>query len=108
MKTVNCVNCGAPIDLYAAKCPYCGTSYFDMTHIDVSSYKPVGLHLILPNQRQMLTTLAIPTGFDMRYCPDMLYGDNLIVSSSYCLDIDLSFKSVPKPENQHLFSIIDL
>lgn len=25
----NCKNCGAPIDISADRCPYCGTWYFD-------------------------------------------------------------------------------
>lgn len=33
----NCINCGAPIDAETIKCPYCGTSYFDFTDIDVMS-----------------------------------------------------------------------
>lgn len=24
---INCKNCGAPIDIYSGRCPYCGTPY---------------------------------------------------------------------------------
>lgn len=34
MKT-NCPNCGAPIE--SAKCPYCGTLFYDMTVIDLQN-----------------------------------------------------------------------
>lgn len=34
MKT-NCPNCGAPIE--SAKCPYCGTLFYDMTEIDLQN-----------------------------------------------------------------------
>lgn len=29
----NCINCSAPVDLDATKCPYCGTSYYDLSVI---------------------------------------------------------------------------
>lgn len=41
----NCVNCGAVIESHADKCPYCGTSYFDFTNVDVGNHKPVVLKL---------------------------------------------------------------
>ena len=41
----NCINCGAPIDINADKCSYCGTPYFDLTAIDFTSHKPVALRL---------------------------------------------------------------
>lgn len=34
MKKLNCPNCGAPFEIETHKCPYCGTSYFDMGCID--------------------------------------------------------------------------
>lgn len=42
-KTRNCENCGAPIDMETEKCPYCGTSYFDFSNIEIDS--PVILKL---------------------------------------------------------------
>jgi hypothetical protein len=39
----NCINCGAPIEIETVKCPYCGTSYFDFTDIDLGA--PVILRL---------------------------------------------------------------
>ena len=36
MKT-NCPNCGAVIDPEQHKCSYCGTSYFDMSEIDLTT-----------------------------------------------------------------------
>ena len=31
----NCPNCGAPVDLEAKKCAYCGTPYVDFQSLDV-------------------------------------------------------------------------
>ena len=36
-KTRNCENCGAPIDMETDKCPYCGTSYFDFSNIEINA-----------------------------------------------------------------------
>lgn len=45
MNTRNCPNCGAAVEIYASKCPYCGTSYFDFSNIDVNDTKPIFLRL---------------------------------------------------------------
>ena len=36
MSMTNCVNCGSAKDVNATICPFCGTSYFDLTDIDLS------------------------------------------------------------------------
>lgn len=50
MKGRNCPNCGAPLDSAVCKCSYCGTSYFDISAIDVDSGTPFYL--------KMRTTIA--------------------------------------------------
>jgi hypothetical protein len=44
-KSKNCPNCGAPYDITETKCPYCGTSYFDMASIDMSTTEPFYLKI---------------------------------------------------------------
>jgi hypothetical protein len=44
-KGKNCPNCGAPYDITETKCPYCGTSYFDMASIDMSTREPFYLKI---------------------------------------------------------------
>ena len=41
----NCLNCGAPFDVDKEKCAYCGTSYYDMSALDIHSDKPFMLKL---------------------------------------------------------------
>lgn len=41
----NCLNCGAPFDVDKEKCSYCGTSYYDMSSLDINSDKPFMLKL---------------------------------------------------------------
>lgn len=36
MSMTNCINCGSAKDVHAKVCPFCGTSYFDLTDIDLS------------------------------------------------------------------------
>ena len=39
-KGKNCPNCGAVYEPEKNKCPYCGTSYFDMTAINIPAREP--------------------------------------------------------------------
>lgn len=41
----NCLNCGAPFDVNKEKCAYCGTSYYDMSALDINSDKPFMLKI---------------------------------------------------------------
>lgn len=41
----NCPNCGAPYDSSLNACPYCKTSYFDMSAIDLNDRRPMWLKL---------------------------------------------------------------
>lgn len=45
MSQRNCPNCGAPYDVGLNKCPYCGTSYFDMSAINIDEREPFYLKL---------------------------------------------------------------
>lgn len=37
MSMTNCINCGSAKETTATVCPFCGTSYFDMTDVDLSA-----------------------------------------------------------------------
>ena len=49
MSKTNCINCGAAKDTSEIKCPFCGTTYLDMTAIDFSSDDPVVCQFVLPD-----------------------------------------------------------
>ena len=49
MKQRNCPNCGAPYNVELSTCPYCGTSYFDMSAIDINETSPFYLKLKMDN-----------------------------------------------------------
>lgn len=40
MSMTNCVNCGSAKETTSAVCPFCGTSYFDLTDIDLDQQHP--------------------------------------------------------------------
>ena len=42
----NCPNCAAPYDVELNKCPYCGTSYFDLAAVQLMG-EPVSLKIKL-------------------------------------------------------------
>lgn len=68
MSKTNCINCGAAKDTSEIKCPFCGTTYLDMTAIDFSSDDPVVCQFVLPNNirlgdsdgRVIMSMLAAP------------------------------------------------
>lgn len=62
MKEKNCPNCGSPYNPFLNACPYCGTSYFDLTSIDLTNKQPVFLKLktLLNNKPIELTLLVRP------------------------------------------------
>lgn len=41
----NCPNCAAPYDVELNKCPYCGTSYYDLSALDLSAQEPFYLKI---------------------------------------------------------------
>jgi hypothetical protein len=62
MSKLNCPNCGAPISADNNKCPYCNTSYFDLSSIDINNDEP--FYLKVRMGKMTLTQLV-------RVLPDM-------------------------------------
>lgn len=60
MSKTNCVNCGASKDIEEIKCPFCGTTYLDLTAIDFSSDEPVICDFVMPYTKDILQMVAIP------------------------------------------------
>ena len=60
MSMTNCVNCGAAKDVKARTCPFCGTSYFDMTDIDLDGRHMVVLRVKMPGGKQVIQMKAFP------------------------------------------------
>ena len=41
----NCPNCAAPYNIELNKCPYCGTSYYDLSALDLAAQEPFYLKI---------------------------------------------------------------
>lgn len=122
MSKTNCINCGAAKDTSEIKCPFCGTTYLDLTAIDFSDGKPVVCQFVLPDNislvkngvrgRAVMSMLAVPTLEQMTMSPNTVsvYGGfgNVPLASftpSWDVNIGVSFKPVARQCNKELFSI---
>lgn len=109
MNQRNCPNCGAPYKVELNTCPYCGTSYFDMSAIDINERRPFYLKLKMGDMIFTSKVIAEPDiqiVFNEESC-DVLgkYGDKIgefIVNRN--IDVDMRFKSVHDP-NQVLCTL---
>lgn len=109
----NCVNCGAAIDIDEQKCPFCGTSYFDLTDIDFTASDPVALRLRLPyyGSKALVTMLARPRLEEFSVNTDYVYavghaGERLAsIPSSQSVNVGVSFDAVVKPNKEELFRV---
>lgn len=103
MSQRNCPNCGAPYNVELSTCPYCGTSYFDMSAIDINDCKPFYLKLKIGDTVFTSKVIAEPNiqinSYTNSY--DVIERDSIIgrVVVNSNIDIDMRFKSVYDPKN---------
>lgn len=109
MKQRNCPNCGAPYEIELNTCPYCGTSYFDMSAIDIDEKHPFYLKLKMGD---MIFTSKVIAEPDIQillnedsYDAVGRHGNRIgrFTVNRY-IDIDMRFKSVYNP-NQVLYTL---
>lgn len=105
MSKTNCINCGAAKDTDDIKCPFCGTTYLDMTAIDFASGDPVVCQFVLPNNirlgdsggRVIMSMLAVPQLEEISQTANRvdIYGGSGRISSfvdSWDVNVGVSFK----------------
>ena len=100
----NCPNCAAPYDIEFNKCPYCGTSYYDLSALDLSAREPFYLKIKVDmNGRPCYITQLVRPRMDnmsMEFnSSDIEYhggiGNKLVTyTRSYGLITNLSFEAV--------------
>lgn len=107
----NCINCGGAIDVDEDKCPYCGTSYYDLTAIDFNSSEPVALKLKTGNV--LLRMLAIPHFDSLSEETDTMdvYGGYcnsklVTIPTSVSVKANISFSAVSK--NNTLYEVQEI
>lgn len=108
-KSRNCPNCGAPYDIHLNKCPYCSTSYFDMSALDFNSEEP--FYLKFRAGDIVVTQLVKPcvNGVSMDVTREEVYLDDygkstLRFFTGYDVKTNISFEALADPEG-HMFEI---
>lgn len=108
MSKTNCVNCGAAKDTSEIKCPFCGTTYLDLTAIDFASGDPVVCQFVLPNNirlgdsdgRVIMSMLAVPQLEEISQTANTIdimgYGGRRISSftTGYDINVGVSFRPI--------------
>lgn len=104
----NCPNCGAVIEYDLHKCPYCGTSYFDMSCIDFEEGTPFYLKFktSMNGSPVYITHLVVPELVRMEISQDncVVKGQNGIPIGSAVrsknLTTNIIFNAVTMQNNQ--------
>ena len=110
MASKNCPNCAAPYDVSLNKCPYCGTSYFDMSCIDINSLEPFYIKLKMGD---MIVTSKVVVKEDVsitisKDIADVVNGWGDVVGrvvTGQSVDIDIGFKSVADGKDSALLTV---
>lgn len=105
----NCPNCGAPYDTNLNKCPYCNTSYYDMSALDLLNCEPFYLKIRteINGMPCYITQLVRPTNeLSMEISSDTVscvgYGS---IISSRNLTTTLTFQAVISNNYKNLCTI---
>lgn len=112
MNKMNCPNCGSPINPEVHKCPYCGTSYFDMSSIDLTNHEPFYLKMKIDmnGKSAYITQLVRPSIGSMEFTTDTDYitgrnGETISAfSSGRHVTTNISFEAIPD-YNKTLFNV---
>ena len=104
MASKNCPNCAAPYDVSLNKCPYCGTSYFDMSCIDIDSLEPFYLKIRtggLVITAKVIASMdgAVEVSSDYTYFELWNSSVHSILNSRHA-DFDLHFRTVSDPNGK--------
>lgn len=94
----NCPNCGAPYDIDLNKCPYCGTSYFDMSAIDFENREPFYLKIKINNM--IVTQLMRPNDIVIEHENTYITGGHndatiAVYNTGSQIITNISFEAIP-------------
>ena len=114
MHNRNCPNCGAPYNTDLNKCPYCGTSYYDLSALDLTAREPFYLKIKteLNGQPCYITQLVRPCtdmSIDFRTETVDCYGSLgypiCAFTRSHTMTTSISFEAVTSPAHKNLCTI---
>ena len=110
----NCPNCAAPYDVELNKCPYCGTSYYDLSALDLTAREPFYLKIKVEiNGKECYITQLVKPRMDMSmdFSIDDVdcyggIGNRLVTyTRSRSLTTNLSFEAVVTDTHKNLCTI---
>lgn len=105
----NCPNCGAPYDVGLSKCPYCGTSYFDLSCLQIGN-EPFYLKIKDPVRGIVFTQKCYLKNADVSIESHNTYVDSPFGCKSFAmctsrdLTTNLSLKAIA--DNDNLITVI--
>lgn len=103
----NCPNCGAPYDVKLSKCPYCGTSYFDLSCLQIGD-KPFYLKIKDPVRGIVFTQKCYLENVDVSIESHNAHFNSPLGSFAMCtgrdLTTNLSLKAIA--DNDNLIKVI--
>ena len=105
-----CPNCGAPYDIGLNKCPYCGTSYFDMSAIDFENREPFYLKIKINDM--IVTQLVKPMLNDIvvEYENTYITGHSGTTIAAYNtgsrVTTNINFEAIPDKKNNNTLIMI--
>ena len=114
MANRNCPNCAAPYEINLNKCPYCGTSYYDLSALDFTTHEPFYLKIKTEmNGMPCYITQLVRLNADM----SMEFSSETVECRNACgrvlctfpsnntLTTNISFQAVVSPEYNNLCTI---
>lgn len=114
MSQRNCPNCGAPLETNISKCRYCGTSYFDISAINIKDGEPFYLKFLHEMNGKTVEVTAL-----VRAKPEItIHHEQETIHSGLCslivstqVTLDMTFETVSplcKCNESHIqFKILD-
>lgn len=114
MHNKNCPNCGAPYDIGLNKCPFCGTSYYDLSALDLTSREPFYLKIKteMNGQPCYITQLVRPNvDMSIDFSSETVDVHNLCggticsYTRSHTMTTNISFEAVTSPSHKNLCTI---
>lgn len=111
MSKLNCPNCGAPISADNNKCPYCNTSYFDLSSIDINNNEPFYLKIRMGKMTLTQLVKVLPDmsiNFESNSCSISNPSGNKLYEfiTSKNMLTNLNFEAIVDPHNKKDFLTI--
>lgn len=114
MSQRNCPNCGAPYDVDLNKCPYCGTSYYDLSALDLTAREPFylkiktemnGMPCCITQLVRPCVDMSIDFSSETVDAYDLSGGIICSYTRSHTMTTNISFEAVTSPTHKNLCTI---